>query len=301
MTYETIDICVCTFRRPSLDQTLGSIAAQVLPAGVVARIIVADNDLSDGRRSDIHAVAARLALDLCYVHAPARNISIARNACLAAASSDWIAFIDDDEEAAPDWIAQLVRQRSGANVIFGVSQARYPDPLTPNWVVKGDFHSNRIAGNDEPWNGYTANVLIDRRFVVSVGLQFAVELGQVGGEDTRFFQEAYRLGAKFDYAPCALVWEDTPLHRASFRWLALRRFRSGQVHYLLVERDGARRHRLALTATAKALACLGAAALKLPLPHAARREALRGMLHVGVIASYLGFSPYREYGGSPSS
>jgi hypothetical protein len=40
-----------------------------------------------------------LSLDCLYVHAPARNISIARNACLDAADAPLIAFIDDDETA----------------------------------------------------------------------------------------------------------------------------------------------------------------------------------------------------------
>lgn len=292
MTRETIDICICTFRRPSLEKTLASIAAQELPSEITVRVIVADNDTTDQRRAEITSKGRELALDLLYVHAPERNISIARNACLDAATNDWIAFIDDDEEAAPDWIAALLTHRAGADIVFGVSQARYPDPRTPQWVIDGDFHSNRIAGNDAPWNGYTANVLIDRGLVQPLKLRFAVELGQIGGEDTAFFLTAYRAGARYRYAPRAIVYEDTPLGRARFSWLALRRYRSGQVHAMLLA-DG--RIRAAFSAATKAGVCFARAAVCLPRPNQARREALRGMLHAGVVASSLGFAAYREY------
>lgn len=296
-----VDICICTFRRPSLELTLASVAAQVLPAGVRMRVIVADNDDMPSRRAQITAAAAALGLELTYVHAPARNISVARNACLDAADAGWIAFIDDDEVASPEWLGSLLAARAEHDIVFGVSQARYPDPATPGWVKRGDFHSNRIAGNDAAWNGYTANVLIDRSLVTAHGLRFAVELGQTGGEDTMFFFDAYRAGARFGYAPAAIVHEDTPIARARLRWLALRRFRSGQIHHLLLRRQGGSRLATLPVATAKALACFAQGALNLPWPSRAAAAVLRGMLHMGVVASILGRAPYREYAAAPST
>jgi len=291
---ETIAVCVCTFRRESLAATLSSLATQVLPAGLKLSVVVADNDHDDGGREGIEVQAHALGLALRYVHAPARNISIARNACLSAAIENWIAFIDDDEVARPDWLAQLVAARGGHEVVFGVSQAGYPDPATPKWVVDGDFHSNRLTGNDPPWNGYTANVLIDRRFAAAHGLRFAEELGQTGGEDTRFFFDAKRAGARFGYAPLAIVDEATPLARASLRWLALRRIRAGQIHHMLLREQGDA-GRGSLAAVAKAGACLIAALVALPRPAHSAAHALRGALHLGVVAAALGFAPYREY------
>ena len=290
----TVDVCICTYRRDSLTQTLASIAAQQLPGGVRLRVIVADNDETPLRAPRIAADADRLGLDLTYVHAPARNISVARNACLDAATADWIAFIDDDEVATPDWLATLLAARRGHDIVFGVSQARYPDPATPAWVKDGDFHSNRIAGNDAGWNGYTANVLIDRGFASAHGLRFALALGQTGGEDTMFFFDAHRAGARFGYCPAAIVHEDTPIARAGWRWLALRRFRSGQIHHLVLRRQG-RSWTAGVAAVPKALACFAQGAVALPWPSRAAAAGLRGMLHIGVIASMMGFAPYAEY------
>jgi succinoglycan biosynthesis protein ExoM len=295
MMQEMIDICICTFRRESLSLMLASLADQVPPAGARLRIIVADNDTTDVRRAGIVDTAARLGLDCLYVHAPERNISIARNACLDAASSDWIAFVDDDEVAAPDWLERLLAARNGHQIVFGVSQARYPDPATPPWIIAGDFHSNRIEGNDGPSNGYTANVLIDRRFVVAHGLRFAEPLGQIGGEDTMFFLEAELAGASFGYCRDAIVFEDTPLSRANLRWLILRRYRAGQVHHMAMQRRG-HAGMASLLAIPKALALFCGAAFLLPWRVRSIRYLLRGTLHVGHAAAALGFAPYREYG-----
>lgn len=297
MTLERIDVCVCTFKRESLSLTLASLAAQNLPAGFALRVIIADNDSTAGRRAAIEATAQAYGLDHGYVHAPERNISIARNACLDAASSDWIAFVDDDEVAAPDWLAKLVSARSDSHFVFGISQARYPDPATPDWIIKGDFHSNRIEGNDASWNGYTANVLIDRRFVLKHGLRFAQALGQIGGEDTMFFVEADMAGAAFGYCPAAIVHEDTPIARANIRWLLLRRYRAGQVFHMAMRRRGPPAL-ASISALPKALLFLGLAALLLPWRVRSNRYLLRGALHIGHLAAVLGFAPYREYGGS---
>lgn len=295
MTVETIDICICTFRRESLSAMLESLAGQVMPPGVAMRIIVADNDTTAVRRAGILAAAGALGLDCAYVHAPERNISIARNACLTAASSDWLAFVDDDEVAAPDWLAQLLAARDAHQIVFGVSQALYPDSATPRWIAEGDFHSNRIEGNDGPSNGYTANVLIDRRFVARHGLSFAEALGQIGGEDTMFFLDAELAGASFGYCPAAIVFEDTHPARANMRWLLLRRYRAGQIHHMAMKRRG-RGAVASILAVPKAMALYGCAVLLLPWRVRSTGYALRATLHIGHAAAALGFAPYREYG-----
>lgn len=291
LTTEQIDVCVCTFQRTSLFATLDSIGAQRLPAGVSLRTIVADNDETDRLRAEVDAHARKLSLDLTYVHAPHHNISRARNACLDAAHNDWLAFIDDDETAETDWMEQLLSRRDGVQFVFGVSQAEYRDDRIPEWIVKGDYHSNRIAGNDLPWNGYTSNVLMDRAFVEAQGLRFLEALGQTGGEDTVFFASANHAGARFNYAPGAVVHEEVSLARANFAWIARRRYRSGQTHALLHPGFSS-----ALAALAKSAACLVQAAAFPVAPAFGRRAALRAILHVGVVASALGFSPHREYG-----
>lgn len=291
---ETIDICVCTYRRPQVVDTIASIAAQRLPPGIALRLVVADNEAEPAARDAVSAAAAAAGLALTYVHAPAGNISLARNACLDAATNDWIAFIDDDESAASDWLARLLDRRGGVEIVFGVSQAIYPSQA-PAWIVSGDFHSNRLGPRDGAHNGYTCNVLLDRRFFARNAIRFDPALGRTGGEDTAFFLQAKRAGARFAYAPDAVVSEPVPLRRATFKWLWQRRFRSGQTDFQLRRQAGERVARRGVLAIPKIGYCMARAALAAPRPGRAAEHLLRGALHVGYLTSLFGRRTYEEY------
>ena len=103
-----VDVCVCTFQRPSVADLLASLAKVELPQGWRMRVIVADNDDTPSAKERVERGFAEHGLHGRYVHAPARNISIARNACLDAASAPFAAFVDDDETVRPDWLARLI-------------------------------------------------------------------------------------------------------------------------------------------------------------------------------------------------
>ena len=48
---------------------------------------------------------------------------------------EWIAFIDDDEVAAPDWIAGLMAAKYlDTPILLGAIMTEYPDPA-PFWVT----------------------------------------------------------------------------------------------------------------------------------------------------------------------
>ena len=63
----------------------------------------------------VEATAHDCGLPVLYLHAPACNISVARNACLRAATAPLVAFIDDDEIASPDWLVLLIAALEGSH------------------------------------------------------------------------------------------------------------------------------------------------------------------------------------------
>ena len=75
-----VDIGLCTFRRPELAEALASIDGLAVPDGVELHVIVADNDTEPTARPRVDAFARSSRHRVSYVHAPAGNISIARNA-----------------------------------------------------------------------------------------------------------------------------------------------------------------------------------------------------------------------------
>ena len=292
-----VDVCVCTFRRASVRETLASIAGQ--KGAPRLRVIVADNDDMPSAEALVNAAAREFGLAITYLHAPARNIATARNACLEAASADMVAFIDDDEIAPPDWLAGLIAGLGPDDVVFGPVQARY-QPGAPAWVVRGDFHSFGpiIRANGDIDTGYSSNVLF-RRSVVEA-LRFEPGLGRTGGEDTFFFAQLHAGGARLGFCPAAMVYEPTPPERATLRWLLRRAFRSGQTHARVLRAHGQGAVAIAAPALAKAFYCALGGLVSFWSPVGGRRFMIRGALHAGVVAKALGASDLELYGGAPA-
>jgi succinoglycan biosynthesis protein ExoM len=282
----TVDVGVCTFRRAAVTETLASLARQGLPPGVTLRVIVADNDAEPEARERVLEAGRAHGLEVTYVHAPARNISIARNACLDAAAAPFLAFIDDDETATPGWLAALLAEaeRGRWDAVLGPVKAVYGTDA-PRWLATGDFHSTAPVRNGERiLKGYAGNVLIRRSAIETRRLRFDPALGRQGGEDDDFFYRLTDQGGAIGYAPDALAYEPVPPGRASLRWLLKRSFRTGQTH-------GARLS----SRNAKSGACLAGAAAHALSPTGRSRWLVRGALHAGVVARLAGVRELQLY------
>ncbi len=291
----SIDICICTFRRSFLAQTLGSIA-QLARGDHSIRVIIADNDAVPSAQGLVDGIQAQFPFPITYVHAPAANICIARNACLDQADADFVAFVDDDEVVTPGWLGALVAkaEATGAAAVLGPVRAIY-GAEAPRWMVDGDFHSTRpvfVGGMIR--TGYTCNVLIAWRAPYK-GLRFDLALGKSGGEDTAFFYQLTALGGTIAYAEDALVDEPVPADRASMGWLVRRRLRFGQTHGML--QAGSRVKALAVVAS-KIGYCGAMTALTAFSPVLRRRNWLRAVLHIGVAGGILGVRQAAHYGQS---
>ncbi|MDG4894281.1 MAG: glycosyltransferase family 2 protein [Mesorhizobium sp.] len=300
MAGRSIDVCICTFRRPELADTLRSVAALEKPEGSEVGIVIADNDDEPSAQKLVKALAEDLKLPVRYRHAPARNISIARNACLDASVSDFAAFIDDDETASPGWLVELMAtaDATGAAAVLGPVRAHYRQDA-PDWMQKGDFHSTLpVWVRGEIRTGYTCNVLLRMTDASLRGRRFSLARGQTGGEDTEFFDAMVKAGGRIAFAPQAFVDEVVPRARAAFDWLRRRRFRFGQTHGHLIGRGtgGIRRAGQVGLASAKAAYCFGMAVLTAISPVRRNRSVLRGIMHVGVVSGLVGVREIRQYG-----
>ena len=295
-----IDIAVCTFRRPALSETLASLSKLIVPAGVRLGVIVADNDMEPSARPRVEAAVPLLPTDIVYVHCPAGNISIARNACLDHTDADFIAFVDDDETVDPLWLDRLLAaaERSRADVVLGPVRALY-GPDAPGWMRSGDFHATRpVWVNGEIRTGYTCNVLMRLAAPAIAGRRFDLALGRSGGEDTAFFSAVHAAGGRIAFADDAWVEEPVPAARARFSWLAQRRLRMGQTHgrILAERREGPGRLSAATLAAAKCAACLAGAAAFAVSPVRRNRFLLRGLLHAGAVGGIFGARSIEPYG-----
>jgi succinoglycan biosynthesis protein ExoM len=291
-----VTVAICTFRRSSIIKAVESVARQNLPADIAMRILVIDNDATPSAKDSIENIRAKTSVEIDYCHVPGQNISIARNAALDAATTPLLAFLDDDEYAAPDWLANLIALQQGAEAVFGPCEAIYPDNA-PSWLKAGDFHSNRLPQNDRIIDtGYTSNVLIDIGFVRRNGLKFDPLLGETGGEDTMFFHALHKRGGALRYAPRAVVYEDVVSSRLNLTWVRLRRYRAGQVYAMMLHRFDGGAYRWAVgSAPLKILACLLMSGATILSPARALWWLMRGVFHLGVLSYGLGAKLHREY------
>jgi succinoglycan biosynthesis protein ExoM len=266
------------------------------------RIIVADNDDMPSARALVEATAREAGLNFMYLHAPARNISIARNACLDASTAPLLAFIDDDELVSREWLSALLfkLESSGADAVFGPVRAAY-EPDAPDWMRKGDFHSTiPVMSGDDVITGGCGNVLIKRTNPALKAVYFREDLGKTGGEDTAYFDTLHAAHARMVYEPKALITEGVPRERASLRWLLRRRLRAGQTHGMLLLASSSAnlftRAKSIMAAAAKALFCASMALLNIFHLHRMAFWALRGTLHIGVISRLFGKRELQCYG-----
>nr|WP_281502262.1 glycosyltransferase family 2 protein [Loktanella sp. F6476L] len=298
-----VNILLCTFRRPEVVRTLESLATMDLATDVSVRVVIADNDDTPSARDVVAAVTDDLPWPVHYLHAPARNISIARNACLDAvdADADFICFLDDDEWVVPDWLTQLLAtaDHTEADAVFGPVIASYDD-TAPSWIKAGDYHSSYpVRRNGQVETGISGNVLL--RWGAGVpwkNERFDLARGRSGGEDTEFFFRLRRAGAHFEICDAARAWESVPDARLSLTWLARRRYRMGQ-SYAASATTNVARAKLALSACLKAGYCGIMTVFNAPIRARRFRWLLRGVLHVGVCAGCLSLRQSEHYGGSP--
>lgn len=295
-----IDLCICTFRRPELADALRSLASLRVREGWGLRVVVADNDDVPSACELVTGIRSDLPFPIVYIHCPAANISIARNACLEAADGDFLAFLDDDETASPDWLWELMAtaDATGADAVLGPVRAHYQDDA-PRWMRDGDFHSTLpVWVRGDILTGYTCNVLLRRASRPIAGRRFSLARGRSGGEDTEYFTRLHEAGGTIAFAPNAWVHEPVPAARAQLSWLARRRFRSGQTHGHLLDAKASPiilGKNVAL-AGAKALYCFVAAGAFVFSPRLRNRYALRGIMHAGVVSGLAGLRELQQYG-----
>jgi succinoglycan biosynthesis protein ExoM len=300
-----VDICICTYRRPELQMTLDSIRSIQVPSDYHIRIIVADNDVAPSAREQVLAFGRTAAFPVDYIHSPAGNISIARNACLQSASGEFAAFIDDDETASPNWLLHLLETAKAtcADAVLGPVRACYGGDA-PRWMVRGDFHSTMpVWVRGQIKTGYTCNVLLNLTSQRIVGRRFDLALGRSGGEDTVFFAQVHEAGGLIAFASDAWVYESVPPSRTRIDWLVKRRFRFGQTHGRLLARDRRRGAKLPqiIVAGLKAIFSFGSATAYSLSPTHRNRAVLRGIMHLGTISGLIGMREIEQYGASTTS
>jgi succinoglycan biosynthesis protein ExoM len=223
-----ISVCIATYRRPEgLERLLKSLIVQ--NSAPPFDVTVVDNDIA---RSG-EAVARRYSdqLQLSYFVEPARGLAKVRNFAVGASGSPFIAFIDDDEWAAPEWLSRLkhVADLTQADAVIGPVRQVFAAEVPEFVRACGMFNRpSQADGASLPWfEARTGNALVRRDSLPHPRMPFATQFDLVGGEDTHMFKRTIDGGARIVAASDAVVFEYRPAARANLRWIVRRAIRIG--------------------------------------------------------------------------
>jgi GT2 family glycosyltransferase len=237
-----VAVCIATCERPEglrrLLDGLELLAFVKVPAPEL-RIIVVENGVPSGARDLCAGRTGMSRWRLQYESEPRIGISYARNRAVRCARpwADFVAFIDDDEVPAPDWLDELLHVQGGyqADAVVGPIVRRFEAPV-PEWIEQGRFFVQRRRPTGTPrQRASTNNTLIRSPVFDGVG-EFDERFALTGGEDTHFFLRAYVRGYLTVWADEAIVHEYVAADRTTAGWLLRRSYRYGNT-WSLCERE----------------------------------------------------------------
>lgn len=244
MTYSSVtdtairvSAVVCTFDRPgALRRSLASLACQSLPRSSF-EVIVVDN----GPRAFAAALVGEEFPEARYIRESHAGLSRARNAGLREAGGALVAYLDDDAEAAPDWLERIWAAFSCGEPAPGCIGGRV-DPVweapPPTWLSRElhdclsllDLSESRVVLQPGQWI-VGCNMAFRRTLLERIG-GFRESLGRRGRdlasmEEILALRQVRAAGFECHYDPAVRVRHHIPAERLEKAWFRRRLFWNG--------------------------------------------------------------------------
>ena len=235
-----VSVVICTFDRPAL---LAATVASVLndATQIPYEIVISDNSLAGHADAVVAAHACACGpVPVRSVRASPPNISVARNAGIAASTAPLIAFLDDDVVIEPGWLdAMAGALAQGADGAVGPLRPVFEDGA-PHWDPAGRRFTRVLAAPDgaaivpsAPTRGFvvsTATSIWRRATCFTDPAPFDPAFGASGGEDLDLFLRLERRQCRFVWCAGGGVQETIPASRTAWRYQVLRAFSGAQVY-----------------------------------------------------------------------
>ena len=221
-----ISVCVCTFKRPELLRRLLEALEHQQTGGLFTySVVVADNDSARSGEQVVAGFSATNHLTMTYCVESQQNIALARNKALENAEGDLIAFIDDDEFPAEDWLLNLFKACTSHEVAGVLGPVRpHFESEPPRWVKDGKFFERptHATGYKMNWTeSRTGNVIFRREILKDLDTPFRSEF-DTAGEDMDFFRRMVDEGHQFIWCNEAVAYEVIPSSRCTRSYLLKR-------------------------------------------------------------------------------
>lgn len=226
-----ISAIICTHNR---DVYLGAAIDSLLEQDFTAdfEVVVVDNGSGDRTREVVEQRAANPRLK--YIFEPTIGLSVARNTGAGVASSDILAYLDDDAVASPQWLQVLYsayQNNSKLAIAGGKVTLLWPQGIQPpRWLSPGlasnlgayDLGDSMIYIEQPGSTPRGLNYSLRRSFLAEIG-GFDPKLGRVGknllsNEELQMTEFALQRGWQVAYLPTALVAHNVAPERLKRSW-----------------------------------------------------------------------------------
>jgi GT2 family glycosyltransferase len=250
-TQADISVVICAYAEERWDCLLKAIESirhqTVTPHEIIAVI--------DHNPHLLHRLQAEARDVIVVENQQTRGLSGGRNTGIAVSQGDVIAFLDDDAEAAPDWLEQLTQWFQSDNVV-GVGGTVEPSwegpapawfPKEFRWVV-GCSYRGLPEASSRVRNLFGGCMCVRREVFEQVG-GFRTSIGRSNGrpmgcEETEFCirVQQQRPGSRFIYEPRAWAFHRVPAARTTWAYFKSRCYAEGlskaQVSKMVGTADG---------------------------------------------------------------
>lgn len=215
-----ISVVVCTFNRAAwLRPAVESLLQQQTRGAFTFEVVVVDNASTDHTQQVIESLAAESGGVVRGCRELQQGVSHARNRGIAEAQGEWIAFFDDDQEAAPDWLFELwqTAHSQQCRVVGGAVELELTEQQSQTLGPLAQAMYGATVGRDQlqPYTRKfapgTGNLMVHREVFQQVGV-FDPALADAG-EDTDLYRRIRAASIASWYTPQARILHKIPAER----------------------------------------------------------------------------------------
>src|SRR5215207_944051 len=217
-------VVICTYRRPDfVARSMRSVFEQTYPKDRY-ELIVVNNASPDDTEEVVLEAAKDSPVAFTYLVEERNGLSHARNRGIAAARHDYVAFLDDDAIACPDWLATFnaVIDEHHAMVVGGRVEKAFEDGFEPPDWFRSQY-PNHMFGVNYRDRGRKEKVFRIRYplYLGGGNAAYARKLfGHFGGFDPRLGRDGKSLRAgEESYLNLILDRHDIPIYYTDDAWI----------------------------------------------------------------------------------
>nr|WP_321356186.1 glycosyltransferase family 2 protein [uncultured Draconibacterium sp.] len=227
-----ISICICTRQRQNallnLLNSIDKINSKSLKQNYKVEIIVIENDNKPFLKNVIDGLKDKSKFPIKYFHEKNPGLCYARNRAVKETfNSDFILFVDDDQQVKTDLLENLVKAQKefNADAIYGQNPPIFDSKGVPVYIQEF-FKPNKKEYGQILKIAPTNCLYIRRAILNTYNPPFDLRLNFVGCEDLMLTHQLSCDGYTIRSNPDATAYEIIPKERATVKYIIKRSFRN---------------------------------------------------------------------------